>query len=155
MVRALILEEWGGAFRPVDVTLSDPVGREVLVDVKASGLCHSDLTASTLGGAPLPVILGHEISGVVAAVGPDVTRVAQGDHVVASLQSHCGSCAACLADDINMCTDPGFVRRPEGAEPRITYAGAPVTQMVDLSGFAEQVLVHENNLVRIDEPISH
>lgn len=155
MVQALVLDELGGRFRPADVTLSEPIGREVLVDVKASGLCHSDLTASTLGGFELPAILGHEISGVVAQVGPDVTSLAPGDHVVASLQSHCGSCEPCRRDDINMCEDPGFVRRAADAPPRITLDGSPVTPVVELGGFAERVLVHENNLVRIDEPIPH
>jgi S-(hydroxymethyl)glutathione dehydrogenase/alcohol dehydrogenase len=155
MVQALVLDEVGGTFRKVNVTLATPIDREVLVDVKASGLCHSDLTASSLGGFALPAILGHEISGVVAAVGPGVVDLAPGDRVVASLQSHCQVCAACLRGDINMCENPRFVARSDDEEPRITLDGAPVTPVVELGGFAEQVLVHENNLVRIDEEIPH
>jgi S-(hydroxymethyl)glutathione dehydrogenase/alcohol dehydrogenase len=155
MVQALVLDEVGGTFRTADVRLASPIGREVLVDVKASGLCHSDLTASSLGGFALPAILGHEVSGVVKQVGPDVVDLAPGDHVVASLQSHCGSCAACLRGDINMCGEPAFVTRAPGEEARITLDGAAVTPVVELGGFAEQILVHENNLVRIDEDIPH
>lgn len=154
-MKALVLEEIGGTYRVADVRIDAPIGREVLVDVKASGLCHSDLTASSLGGWPLPAILGHEISGVVAAVGPEVVDFSVGDHVVASLQSHCGTCAACLRDDINMCERPEFVARGEGEPPRLSLDGAPVTAVAQLGGFAEQVLLHENNLVRIDQPIPH
>ncbi|WP_449282777.1 zinc-binding dehydrogenase [Leucobacter sp.] len=150
-----MLDEIGAIYRLADVDIDTPIGREVLVDVKASGLCHSDLTASSLGGWPLPAILGHEISGVVAAVGPDTSGFAVGDHVVASLQSHCGSCPACLRDDINMCQRPDFVARSEGEAPRLSLDGAPVTAVAQLGGFAEQVLLHENNLVRVDQPIPH
>ncbi len=154
-MKALVLDEIGAIYRLADVDIDTPIGREVLVDVKASGLCHSDLTASSLGGWPLPAILGHEISGVVAAVGPDTSGFAVGDHVVASLQSHCGSCPACLRDDINMCQRPDFVARSEGEAPRLSLDGAPVTAVAQLGGFAEQVLLHENNLVRVDQPIPH
>lgn len=155
MVKALVLDEVGGPFRVTDIEVAEPIGREVLIDVKASGLCQSDRTASDLGGFPLPAVLGHEASGIVAAVGPDVDRFAVGDHVVASLQSHCEQCAACLAGNINMCENPGFVQRGDGEAPRLTLDGQPVTQVVELGGFAERMLVHENNLVRIDGEISH
>ncbi|UOR01913.1 zinc-binding dehydrogenase [Leucobacter allii] len=154
-MKALVLDEIGGEYRMADVDIDVPIGREVLVDVKASGLCHSDLTASALGGWPVPAILGHEISGVVAAVGPDARGFTVGDHVVASLQSHCERCPACVRDDINMCEKPGFVARPDGERPRLSLGGIPVTAVAQLGGFAEQVLVHENNLVRIDRPIPH
>lgn len=154
-MKALVLDEVGTPFRLADVDIAAPLNREVLVDVKASGLCHSDLTASSLGGWPVPAILGHEISGVVAAIGTAVTRFAVGDHVVASLQSHCENCEACLRGDINMCSNPGFVARGEAEEPRISIDGNPVTAVANLGGFAEQVLLHENNLVRIDHPIPH
>lgn len=154
-MKALVLDEIGSSFQLADVDIAVPLGHEVLVDVKASGLCHSDLTASSLGGWPVPAILGHEISGVVAAVGPNATRFAVGDHVVASLQSHCNSCEACRRGDINMCSHPEHVARPEGEEPRLSVDGAPVTAVANLGGFAEQVLLHENNLVRIEKPMPH
>ncbi|MGI8393252.1 zinc-binding dehydrogenase [Leucobacter sp. W1038] len=137
------------------MTVDAPLGREVLVDVKASGLCQSDLTASSLGGWPLPAILGHEISGVVAAVGPDVTDFKVGQHVVASLQSHCGNCAACASGDINMCTQPEVVSRTSEQPPRLSIDGTPVTAVANLGGFAEQALLHENNLVRIEQEVPH
>jgi S-(hydroxymethyl)glutathione dehydrogenase / alcohol dehydrogenase len=154
-MKALVLDEVGSSFRLVDVDIAAPIGREVLVAVKASGLCHSDLTASSLGGWPVPAILGHEISGIVAGIGPEVTRFSVGDHVVASLQSHCARCDACLHGDINMCSNPAFVARTEAQEPRLSLEGVPVTAVANLGGFAEQVLLHENNLVRIDQPMAH
>ncbi|MBE1523380.1 S-(hydroxymethyl)glutathione dehydrogenase/alcohol dehydrogenase [Nesterenkonia lutea] len=60
-----------------------------------------------------------------------------------------------MAGDINMCTNPEFVRRADSEPPRVTLEGEPVTALVDLGGFAEQVLVHENNLVRLDQSIPH
>ena len=154
-MKALVLDEVGSSFRLTDIKIAMPIASEVLVDVKASGLCHSDLTASTLEGVPVPAVLGHEISGVVSAIGPGVTRFAIGDHVVASLQSHCGNCEDCLRDDINMCMNPGFVERAEEEEPRLSIDGKPVTALANIGGFAEKALLHENNLVRIDEPMPH
>jgi S-(hydroxymethyl)glutathione dehydrogenase/alcohol dehydrogenase len=137
-----------------DIDIDDPMPHEVVVTVKASGLCHSDLhTMKTDFGWPVPMVLGHEVAGVVEAVGHEVTDVKVGDHVVANLISSCGRCANCLRGVPTNCTDPGAIRRGPGERPRYTMDGKAVAQIGDIGGFAEQILVHERNLVPIDPAI--
>lgn len=149
-MRAALIREIGKPFHVEDITIAEPLGREVLVDVRASGLCHSDITVARNGmGIGLPAVLGHEIAGVVTAVGPDVTRITVGDHVVAAALQPCGHCQACLRGNLNACSNPGSLDRPADAEPRLTADTTPVVQMQGLGGFAEQALIHENQLVAI------
>ena len=72
-MKALVVNALGRGFDLDDVDIAAPTGREVLVDVQASGLCHTDLLFATHDIAPTPAVLGHEIAGIVAAIGPDVT----------------------------------------------------------------------------------
>ncbi len=153
-MKAAVVREFGGGFATEEVDLSAPIGREVAVGVKASGLCHTDLTASrnNIGYAP-PMVLGHEVAGIVTAVGPEVTSLAVGDHVVGCLVQSCGACESCLTGRTFQCEHPEVtLRGPEDA-PRLTVAGEPVTQAFGLGGFAQQVLIHENQLVKVDERI--
>ena len=71
-MQALVVNAVGGGFNLEEVRIGAPMGREVLVDVQASGLCHTDLLFATHDILPMPAILGHEIAGIVAEVGPDV-----------------------------------------------------------------------------------
>jgi S-(hydroxymethyl)glutathione dehydrogenase / alcohol dehydrogenase len=97
-VKALVLNALGRGFDFENVDIAAPMGREALVDVKASGLCHTDLLFATHDFLPTPSVLGHEVAGVVAAVRPDVTQISVGDHVVGSLAQSCGPVRdACLA----------------------------------------------------------
>ena len=154
-MKAAVLRAVGEPFVVEEVVLADPIGREVLVDVKASGLCHSDRHVQQEGlGTPFPAVLGHEIAGVVKTVGPGVTEMQPGDHVVAYLVSHCGRCRSCISGEPFRCANTDFVRRTPDEGPRITDArGEELAQVVDISGFAEQVLVHENNLVVVNKEI--
>ena len=154
-MRAALAMKVGGKFEIHDVVIDDPVGREVLVDVKASGLCHSDLHLIDHDfGLPLPAARGHEISGVVAAVGPSVTSLKPGDRVVACLIAYCGACARCLAGQTTLCLNQEAVVRGPEEKPRLTLQdGTPVAQSVNVGGFAEQVLVHENQLAVVNEDI--
>ena len=86
-MKALVLNALGRGFDFEDVDIAAPIGREVLVDVQASGLCHTDLLFATHDFVPTPAVLGHEVAGIVAAVGPDVAQVRVGDHVVVLLRS--------------------------------------------------------------------
>ncbi|MEN0011816.1 MAG: alcohol dehydrogenase catalytic domain-containing protein, partial [Solirubrobacteraceae bacterium] len=96
-MRAAVLTEAGRPLSIEDVTVSAPLPGEVLVNVKASGLCHSDLTVMQgKQSHPVPVIMGHEAAGVVEAVGEGVTHVAPGDHVVTFPIPFCGECRNCL-----------------------------------------------------------
>jgi len=134
------------------VETDKPWGREVLVRTAATGVCHSDLhVVDGLGRFPLdrPIVLGHEGSGVVEAVGADVTTVRPGDHVVACLSGFCGSCEQCLSGHPNLCV-AGFVTRPESGAPRLSQKGAPFRQFIGISSYAERMLLHENSIVKID-----
>ncbi len=151
MVRAAILEKPGEGLKIGDVELADPAPHEVLIDTKACGLCHSDL--HFIDGAyphPLPTIPGHEAAGVVRAVGSEVRTVKPGDHVVSCLSAFCGQCEFCVTGRMAMCLGEG-TRRAKTADPRITRSGGEtVNQMLNLSAFAERMLIHENACVAID-----
>src|SRR5579862_4059061 len=128
------------------VEIDKPWGREVLVRTVATGVCHSDLhVVDGNGRFPLdrPFVLGHEGAGVVEAVGKDVTAVRVGDHVVACLSGFCGNCPQCLSGHPNLCTG-GLVARKEGEAPRLTLKGEPVRQFINISSYAEKMLLHEN-----------
>src|SRR6267154_244667 len=89
-MKALVLNALGHGFDFENVEIAVPIGHEVLVDVQASGLCHTDLLFATHDIVPTPSVLGHEVAGIVADVGPDVTQFRVGDHVVGSLAQSCG-----------------------------------------------------------------
>ena len=152
MVKAAILEKPGEGLTIGDVELADPAPHEVLIDTKACGLCHSDL--HFIDGAyphPLPTIPGHEAAGVVREVGSEVRTVKPGDHVVSCLSAFCGQCEFCVTGRMAMCLGEG-TRRAKSAEPRITRSGGEtVNQMLNLSAFAERMLIHENACVAIDK----
>ena len=88
-MKALVLNALGRGFDVEDVEIAAPIGREVLVDVRTSGLCHTDLLFATNDFVPVPAVLGHEVAGVAAVVGPDVGQLRIGDHVVGSLEEAC------------------------------------------------------------------
>jgi S-(hydroxymethyl)glutathione dehydrogenase/alcohol dehydrogenase len=138
----------GAGFVVEDVTIADPIGREVLVEVRASGLCRTDHSIATKEmGIPMPVVTGHEVAGVVIGVGPGVTRVAVGDHVAACLIQACGMCARCLSGRPYQCQGEHRLNRGEKDEPRLSIGGEPLFQAFGLGGFAERALIHENQLV--------
>jgi S-(hydroxymethyl)glutathione dehydrogenase/alcohol dehydrogenase len=148
----------GGALTIENVDISSPGPNEVLIDVVAAGLCHSDLRF--LEGSfphPLPAVLGHEVAGIVADVGEAVTEVTPGDHVVMSISVFCGSCALCRSGKPQLCVGKEATRRQRGEPPRLSIGGEKVHQFLDLSAFAEQTLVHENAVVKIgaDVPLDY
>jgi S-(hydroxymethyl)glutathione dehydrogenase/alcohol dehydrogenase len=145
-MKALVVNALGRGFDLEDVQIAAPMGREVLVDVQASGLCHTDLLFATHDIVPMPAVLGHEVAGIVAQVGPDVALVRVGDHVVGSLAQSCGTCARCLSGRPFQCQHPeSTLRRPNDA-PRLTRNGIGLFQGLGLGGFAERALIHENQL---------
>ncbi|HEU5191740.1 MAG TPA: Zn-dependent alcohol dehydrogenase [Methylomirabilota bacterium] len=132
------------------VDIDKPMGREVLVRTVASGVCHSDLHfVDGLYPFPAPAILGHEAAGIVEAVGPQVVEFRPGDHVICCLSLFCGQCEYCLTGKTHLCqTRPA---RTKGEPPKLSWKGQPVNQFANLSAYAEQMLVHENALVKIDD----
>src|SRR5216684_2318656 len=152
-MKALVLKALGRGFDFEDVDIAAPIGREVLVDVQASGLCHTDLLFATHDFVPTPSVLGHEVAGVVAAVGPDVSQIRLGDNVVGSLAQSCGACGRCLSGRSFQCRHPeSTLRRPTDA-PRLSRNGTGLFQGFGLGGFAERALIHENQLAVVPKKL--
>ena len=151
MAKAAILEKPGEPMVIGEIQLAEPAPHEVLIDTKACGLCHSDL--HFIDGAyphALPLVPGHAAAGVVRAVGSEVTMVKPGDHVVSCLSAFCGQCEFCVTGRMALCLGQG-TRRGKDAAPRLSRGGEPVNQLLNLSAFAEQMLIHEHACVAIDK----
>ncbi len=136
------------------VTAADPAEGEVLVRVEAAGLCRSDL--SVVNGVrawPMPIVPGHEASGVVEEVGPGVTGVRSGDHVVLIYQARCGTCPSCSRGEVHLC-GPGLAanRRGEllGGGVRLSDGEGTIHHHMGVSAFARYAVVSEHSLVVID-----
>jgi len=150
-MKAAVFREIGKPMLIEEVAIAEPGPREVLVRVKAVGLCHSDL--HVIDGhlpAVLPIVLGHEAAGIVERVGSAVTNVKPGDHVIATLVFHCGHCPHCASGHLNRCM-PAEARRSAGEAPRLTANGAALEQFCGTGAFAELMLVHDSGCV----PIRH
>jgi len=136
-----------------EVSIAKPKRREVIVNTAFAGLCHSDLHfMEGLYPAIFPAVLGHEAAGVIEAVGEDVTYVKPGDHVVTCLSVFCGECSQCTTGHTNLCENTEVKLMP-GMARRLTWKGEVLNQMFQLSAFAEQMLVHEHAVVKIDDDI--
>lgn len=149
-MRAAILFAPGTPLSIEDVSVDLPAAHEVLILTAAVGVCRSDLHfVDGVYPHALPTIPGHEAAGVVEAVGSEVRGLKVGDHVVTCLSAFCGQCEFCVTGRMSLCIDAS-VRRPKGAPPRLSLGNRPVAQMLNLSAFAEQMLVHEHACVAID-----
>ncbi len=133
-----------------EIDIATPIDREVLVRTAASGVCHSDLHFIE-GLYPMPnrAVLGHEAAGVVEAVGPNVTEVVPGDHVIACLSVFCGHCDYCLTGRTHLCSQRPV--RTREMPPRLSQNGQMLTQFASIGSYAEQMLLHENGIVKIDK----
>ena len=148
-MKAAVLREVGKPLQIEDVKIGKPGPHEVLIRTAACGVCHSDL--HFMEGKypyPLPAVLGHEAAGVVEQVGSEVRTVKVGDHVITCLSAFCGHCEACLTGHMSLCQSPD-TRRAQGEEPRISTDGGNMNQYLNLSSFAEQMLIHEHACVSI------
>jgi S-(hydroxymethyl)glutathione dehydrogenase/alcohol dehydrogenase len=153
-MKAAVLNRISGGFEIENINIDDPSGREVLVAVKAAGLCHSDLhLAQADYGIPLPAVFGHELAGVVEKIGPEVSEFAVGDHVVGSLVQFCGHCSPCGLGHTWQCDHPERTLRTEGNKGRLNTSGRRLTQVFGMGAFAEKSLVHENQLVKIPDDV--
>lgn len=159
--RAAVLREIGmpapyAQSRPLeieDVELDPPGPDEVLLRVKAAGLCHSDL--SVIDGnrpRPMPMVLGHEAAGVIEETGPGVTGLVRGDHVVAAFVPSCGHCRPCTTGRPALC-EPGFAANSAGTllsgARRLHDARGPVHHHLGVSGFARHATVSRHSLVKV------
>ncbi len=154
--RAAVLFESPGRYEVVDVDVDEPKTSEVLVRYVASGLCHSDvhfLTGDHVG--PLPFCAGHEGAGVVEAVGPGVTSLRPGDHVVASFIPSCGRCRYCASGRMNLCQLGAHLQAgpmPDGSY-RMHLNGADLHQFLLISTFSQYAVVSENSLVKVPQDL--
>jgi S-(hydroxymethyl)glutathione dehydrogenase/alcohol dehydrogenase len=150
-MKAAVLREANKPLEIEEVQVSKPGPREVLVRPVAAGVCHSDL--HFLDGSypyPMPTILGHESAGIVEQVGSDVTYVKKGDHVITCLSAFCGHCNKCLTGHLSLCASPE-VSRAASEQSRLSIQGETVHQFLNLSSFAELMLIHEHALVKVRE----
>ena len=152
--RAAIAYEAGKPLVVEDVELEGPKAGEVLVEIKATGICHTD--EFTLSGADpeglFPAILGHEGAGVVLEVGPGVTSVQPGDHVIPLYTPECRACKSCLSRKTNLCTairaTQGKGLMPDGTS-RFSLGGKPVFHYMGCSTFAQHTVLPEIALAKI------
>lgn len=159
-MRAVVLTDTGRAPSVVDVDLAPPGPGEVLVDIAAAGVCHSDLHVMR-GDWPLalPLVMGHEGSGVVADVGEGVQHLAPGDHVVLSWYAPCGECARCRLGRETQCLTNSRVVAAEGVlfdgTSRLSVGGTPLRHYLGVSSFAEQAVVPASGAVKVraDAPL--
>ncbi|MSR00090.1 MAG: alcohol dehydrogenase [Gammaproteobacteria bacterium] len=140
-----------------EIDLAPPGPGEVLIRVKAAGLCHSDL--SVIDGnrpRPLPMVLGHEGAGIVEELGTGVTDLLVGDHVVTAFVPSCGSCSPCVRGRPALC-EPGMVANSAGTllsgHRRLLHNNEILNHHLGISAFAEYATVSRNSLVRIDKSL--
>ena len=139
-----------------DLLLADPGPHELIIQVKACGICHTDIGISTYQDRP--AVLGHEAAGVVVEIGSRVTDFVVGDRVVATFGS-CGTCHACSDENPAYCLDHAAQNfdghRPNGQGSLTDMDGSPIfSAFFQQSGFATHALVQSNNIVKIPDEMS-
>ncbi|MCL2336175.1 MAG: NAD(P)-dependent alcohol dehydrogenase [Firmicutes bacterium] len=139
-----------------NIEVAPPKANEVLIKMAASGLCHTDeLGREQVIPVPLPVVLGHEGSGVVAEVGAAVKTINPGDHVVISFPS-CGHCSTCLEGKTHLCEDVFplcFGGSMSDGTQRISLNGQGLSNFFGQSSFAEYAVSEERNVVVVDKDV--
>lgn len=156
-MKAAVLHEAGAPVVVEDVDIDRLRPGDVLIRVQAAGVCHSDL--HYINGdlkAKLPAVLGHEGAGIVEAVGPGVTRVKPGDSVITTWRPRCGECEFCLTGRPALC-QLGKVQAAGGGlidgRTRLSLRGRPVHHLMGVSCFAEQCVVSDRSVIRIDSDV--
>ncbi|GGY37262.1 S-(hydroxymethyl)glutathione dehydrogenase/class III alcohol dehydrogenase [Parvularcula lutaonensis] len=152
--RAAVAFEAGKPLEIVEVDLEGPKAGEVLVEIKATGVCHTD--AYTLSGADpegaFPAILGHEGAGIVQEVGPGVTSLKPGDHVIPLYTPECRECDYCLHPKTNLCqairSTQGQGVMPDGTS-RFSYKGSKLLHYMGTSTFSNYTVLPEIALAKV------
>lgn len=165
--RAAVLREMGAEppyadSRPLEIAeleLDPPGPGEVLIEVRAAGLCHSDLSVVD-GSRPrvMPMALGHEAAGEVVALGPEVESLAEGDHVVLAFVAACGHCRPCRIGRAALC-EPGAAANAEGtllsgAIRLHDSEGQPIYHHLGVSAFSDRIVVSERSAVKVPETLA-
>src|SRR5215208_2484231 len=145
-VRGVISRKKGDPVEVVDVVIPDPGPGEVVVDVIACGVCHTDLTYREGGiNDDYPFLLGHEAAGTVESVGEGVTHVEPGDFVILNWRAVCGQCRACKRGRPWYCFDTFNASRP-----MTLTDGTVLTPALGIGAFADKTLVHELQCTKVD-----
>ena len=155
-VKAAVARKAGAPLVIETVDLDGPKFGEVLVEIKATGICHTD--EFTLSGADpeglFPAILGHEGAGIVVDVGPGVTTLKKGDHVIPLYVPECRACEYCVSGKTNLCQairiTQGRGQMPDGTG-RFSLNGKPILHYMGTSTFANYTVVPEIALAKIRE----
>ena len=161
-MRAAVLERFGEPLVVQEVELAEPGDGEVLVRLAACGVCHTDLYTAS-GADPsgyAPTVLGHEGAGVVESVGPGVTSVSPGDHVITLFSPRCRECIHCVDDRTNLCLaireEQNQGHLPDGTT-RISRDGEEIRHFMGCSTFAEYTVMPEIALAKVspEAPFEH
>jgi len=145
-VRGVISRKKGDPVEVVDVVIPDPGPREVVVDIIACGVCHTDLTYRDGGiNDEYPFLLGHEAAGTVESVGEGVTHVEPGDFVILNWRAVCGECRACKRGRPWYCFDTF-----NASQPMTLTDGTELTPALGIGAFADKTLVHELQCTKVD-----
>ncbi len=145
-VRGVISRKKGEPVEVVDVVIPDPGPREVVVDIIACGVCHTDLTYREGGiNDEYPFLLGHEAAGTVESVGPGVTAVEPGDFVILNWRAVCGQCRACKRGRPWYCFDTF-----NASQPMTLTDGTELTPALGIGAFADKTLVHQGQCTKVD-----
>jgi aryl-alcohol dehydrogenase len=153
-ITAAVLRARGAPYTLESVSLADPGAGQILVRIRACGICFTDIGVQTYEqGLPLPQVLGHEGTGEVLAIGAGVTTVAVGDHVVLSYAS-CGSCSRCTTAAPQYCASFMALnyagRLPDGRPPMAAPDGPVFGAFFGQSSFATHAIAYERNTVKVD-----
>jgi S-(hydroxymethyl)glutathione dehydrogenase/alcohol dehydrogenase len=155
-VRAAVLERFGEPLVVQELDLAEPRRGEVLVRLRACGICHTDMYSAS-GADPsgyAPCVLGHEGAGVVESVGEGVGSLAPGDHVVALFSPECGKCVNCRSARTNICVaireQQNAGHLPDGTT-RLSREGEPLRHFMGCSTFAEATVMPEIALAKVSE----
>jgi S-(hydroxymethyl)mycothiol dehydrogenase len=146
IVRGVISRKKGEPVELVDVVVPDPGPGEVVVDITACGVCHTDWTYRNGGITDdYPFLLGHEAAGTVESVGPGVTQVAPGDFVILNWRAVCGQCRACRRGR------PWYCFNTHNAEQKMTLPdGTELTPALGIGAFIDKTLVHQGQCTKVD-----
>ena len=131
----------------VDIVIPDPGPNDVVVDIEATGVCHTDLAYRDGGiNDEFPFLLGHESAGRVAVIGENVTHVEVGDYVVLNWRAVCGQCRACKKGVTQYCFDTH-----NASQPMTLADGTELTAALGIGSFADKTLVHEGQCTKVDD----
>jgi S-(hydroxymethyl)mycothiol dehydrogenase len=145
-VKGVVARSKGAPVEVVDVVVPDPGPGDVVVQVQACGVCHTDLHYREGGiNDEFPFLLGHEAAGVVEVVGPDVTQVAPGDFVILNWRAVCGQCRACAKGKPQYC----FATH-NASRPMTLTDGTPLSPALGIGAFAEKTLVAAGQCTKVD-----